>query len=406
MQYGAAWGYLLADALGSVRQTIDVYGNVTLAESYEPYGSVLNSTGTASSIFAYAGEEVDTSGLIYLRARYMQPTLGIFLARDPWNGEALRPDSMNGSGYVEGDPINKADPSSRNPSDSGGPRPWPYAPEFNRNDLFPFNGYIEGVSFVSQIASQIVGIAGREIVYDFVTHQRAEFIYQGYKILLGTSCGMNFGTAWGEGSANAYVGTYDFLASDARKWLYERKLVYQDVIEEYQGPFFNYFINASTPSWSALIAPNLKLPISANGGVNIFCSAPLHVKLNISGSDVIDIPALDLQTTKCGASISLGVGTSSEYSELKYAPASGGMYFTDYTGNPFSVRNYSGRDPNLLGDGTGLNAMINDIISGNQTPIGLAQAAMDSLLSLSRSRAAIAAREIWTWQDKKDRGMQ
>jgi RHS repeat-associated protein len=48
---------------------------VTLAESYEPYGSVLTSTGTASSIFGYAGEEIDTSGLIYLRARYMQPIL-------------------------------------------------------------------------------------------------------------------------------------------------------------------------------------------------------------------------------------------------------------------------------------------------------------------------------------------
>ena len=47
-------------ALGSVRQIANVNGNVTLAESYEPYGSVLNSTGTASSIFAYAGEQIDT----------------------------------------------------------------------------------------------------------------------------------------------------------------------------------------------------------------------------------------------------------------------------------------------------------------------------------------------------------
>ena len=51
------------------------------------------------------GEEVDTSGLIYLRARYMQPTLGLFLARDPWSGDVLRPGSMNGWNYADGDPV-------------------------------------------------------------------------------------------------------------------------------------------------------------------------------------------------------------------------------------------------------------------------------------------------------------
>jgi YD repeat-containing protein len=57
-QYGSSWEYLLADALGSVRQIVDADGNVTLAESYEPYGSVLSSNGTASSIFGYSGEQI------------------------------------------------------------------------------------------------------------------------------------------------------------------------------------------------------------------------------------------------------------------------------------------------------------------------------------------------------------
>jgi len=94
-----------------VRQIVDANGNVTLAESYEPYGSVLSSNGDASSIFAYAGEQIDTTGLVYLRARYMNPTLGIFFARDPWNGNALRPGSMNRFGYVEGNPIKLTDHS-------------------------------------------------------------------------------------------------------------------------------------------------------------------------------------------------------------------------------------------------------------------------------------------------------
>jgi RHS repeat-associated protein len=111
-QYGTTPEYLLADALGSVRQIVDANGNVTLAESYEPYGTLLTSTGTANSIFGYSGEQVDTTGLVFLRARYMQPTLGIFLARDPWSGDQMRPGSMNGFGYVEGDPVNATDPSA------------------------------------------------------------------------------------------------------------------------------------------------------------------------------------------------------------------------------------------------------------------------------------------------------
>jgi len=110
----AAWGeYLLADPLGSVRQIADVSGNVLLTQSYEPYGSVLTSQGSAASIFGYVGEQIDSMGLIYLRARYMQSRLGVFLSRDPWEGDALRPGSMNGWNYVGGNPVNKIDPSGK-----------------------------------------------------------------------------------------------------------------------------------------------------------------------------------------------------------------------------------------------------------------------------------------------------
>jgi hypothetical protein len=41
----------------------------------------------------------------------MNPRLGIFLARDPWSGDAMRPGSMNGWNYTDGNPVNKIDPS-------------------------------------------------------------------------------------------------------------------------------------------------------------------------------------------------------------------------------------------------------------------------------------------------------
>jgi len=43
----------------------------------------------------------------------MQPTLGIFLARDPWSGDQLRLESMNGYSYADNDPIFIVDPSGR-----------------------------------------------------------------------------------------------------------------------------------------------------------------------------------------------------------------------------------------------------------------------------------------------------
>jgi RHS repeat-associated protein len=116
-QNTTAWEYFLPDELGSVRQIADNNGNVTLAKSYEPYGTVLTSTGSATSIFGFSGEQADTNWLIYLRARYMQPRLGIFLARDPWSGDAMRPGSMNGYTYGQNNPVRYGDPSGRRPCD-------------------------------------------------------------------------------------------------------------------------------------------------------------------------------------------------------------------------------------------------------------------------------------------------
>jgi hypothetical protein len=48
--------YYLTDALGNVRQLVDASRAVKLTERYEPYGSVLDGSGTASSAYAFTGE--------------------------------------------------------------------------------------------------------------------------------------------------------------------------------------------------------------------------------------------------------------------------------------------------------------------------------------------------------------
>lgn len=65
----------LGDALGSVRQLTNNYGEVVLAKSYDPYGNTLQSLGTGETVYGFTGETTDANGLIYLRARYYNMAL-------------------------------------------------------------------------------------------------------------------------------------------------------------------------------------------------------------------------------------------------------------------------------------------------------------------------------------------
>ena len=112
-QAGSTTEYFLGDALGSVRQLIDPAGAVTLTQSYAPYGETVSSAGSGYSAYQYTGEARDTSGLTYLRSRYLDTNVGRFVSRDTWEGNYNRPLSLNRWGYVEGNPVNMIDPSGR-----------------------------------------------------------------------------------------------------------------------------------------------------------------------------------------------------------------------------------------------------------------------------------------------------
>ncbi len=118
LSQGSAGGaeYFLPDALGSVRQITDGSGEITLAQTYQPYGEILSQGGAGQSPYGYAGEWTDAeSGLIYLRARHYSPSQGRFLSRDTWAGDAMQPLSYNAWLYTYADPINMIDPGGQNP---------------------------------------------------------------------------------------------------------------------------------------------------------------------------------------------------------------------------------------------------------------------------------------------------
>ena len=130
-QQPGGFAYHLPDALGSVRQLANASGAVTLTRSYEPFGSTLSSAGGGTTAFQFAGEARDASGLIYLRARYYASSQGRFVSRDSWQGDFLRPQTLNGWSYVEGNPVNLTDPS--------GHTPWP---QKNKDELKRLSGTI------------------------------------------------------------------------------------------------------------------------------------------------------------------------------------------------------------------------------------------------------------------------
>jgi len=94
--------------LEGVRSAIDAQRTVLKTRQYAPYGTLQSSSGTAQTAFGFTGEWTDPNDLLYLRARYYAPQMGVFTALDPFEGMPGHPMSLNGYLYVDGDPVNDA----------------------------------------------------------------------------------------------------------------------------------------------------------------------------------------------------------------------------------------------------------------------------------------------------------
>ena len=95
------------DGLGSVVGEVDPSGNLTSSPKYDVYGLVRQNPGTASSAMGFVGglghlSEANT-GLIYMRARYYDPSLGRFASEDPGKN------GLNWFIYCDDSPVNKVD---------------------------------------------------------------------------------------------------------------------------------------------------------------------------------------------------------------------------------------------------------------------------------------------------------
>jgi RHS repeat-associated protein len=79
--------------------------------SYSPFGERTLTFGSNVSIFGFMGEQHDTTGLIYLRSRYYDPSVGQFISTDPLTRITLDP-----YGYAGTNPIQITDPLGLSPN--------------------------------------------------------------------------------------------------------------------------------------------------------------------------------------------------------------------------------------------------------------------------------------------------
>ncbi|MEM6796522.1 MAG: RHS repeat-associated core domain-containing protein, partial [Acidobacteriota bacterium] len=105
--------YVLTDHLGSVRMVFDAAGRRTARIDYTPFGEIWRQEGVARVRRGFAGMERDRStGLLYDRARYYDPSLGRFITPDSRLGGGLHQfAAFNRYAYVANNPLLFTDPT-------------------------------------------------------------------------------------------------------------------------------------------------------------------------------------------------------------------------------------------------------------------------------------------------------
>ena len=102
--------WLLQDAVGSVRATVDQAGVVSAETAFTAFGEPL--AGNTDS-FGFAGEQLDTTGLVHLRARQYNPTIGRFTTVDPVQPGAPGTTGYNLYTYAANNPTTFTDPTGQ-----------------------------------------------------------------------------------------------------------------------------------------------------------------------------------------------------------------------------------------------------------------------------------------------------
>lgn len=104
--------YYIVDGQGSTRALTNAVGLITDTYTYDAFGNLTEQTGDTENSFLYCGEQYDANtGFYYLRARYMDPSVGRFVTMDPYSGSIFDPISLHKYLYANSNPIAYTDPT-------------------------------------------------------------------------------------------------------------------------------------------------------------------------------------------------------------------------------------------------------------------------------------------------------
>jgi RHS repeat-associated protein len=115
----AGWGaqantitYYHNDGAGTPLAATSSSGQVVWRESYRPYGERLtNSAAANGNDVWFTSRRQDESGLVYMGARYYDPTFGRFLSVDPRHFDGMDLHSHNRYAYANNNPLRYKDPN-------------------------------------------------------------------------------------------------------------------------------------------------------------------------------------------------------------------------------------------------------------------------------------------------------
>ena len=111
---------LLRDALGSTIGLVNGAGSLATQYGYEPFGKTITTGSSTTNPYAFAGRELDASGLYFMRARYYNPLLSRFISADPLG---LGGGQVNFFAYAYNSPMNFIDPTGLSGSPTSDSKP-------------------------------------------------------------------------------------------------------------------------------------------------------------------------------------------------------------------------------------------------------------------------------------------
>lgn len=104
--------YYYTNQQGTPLATADAAGNILSTADYRPYG--VQALGTPETGPGYTGHVNDPgSGLVYMQARYYDPTVGRFMSADPLSSTDAKPNAFGRYGYASNNPVLNIDPDGR-----------------------------------------------------------------------------------------------------------------------------------------------------------------------------------------------------------------------------------------------------------------------------------------------------